>query len=911
MNGKNRNMTRVLQLWASAVLACALLPASAAAATFEDFGIESVSAALSSPAAGMHPDLSVGFVLKSEEMESLPGTDIAVGRLQDSSIELPPGLIGNPTNFPTCTTGQFAGNTFGNCPVDSQIGTIELHLSDTASGTHRITPLYNLDVPGGDGVARFGFWAVVYPVFIDVKVRTADDYGLTATAHGAPGLAAAISVTANLWGDPASPAHDPQRLTSFESNFCETACMAPGGERPSGLLPVPFISNPTACGPQRDVGFAVTSYQLPGRTFTASAPLPPITSCDAIPFHPSLQVTPTNRRAGAPTGLSVVLRVPQSNALNLPATAALRQAKVTLPEGLTISSSAADGLVACSDAQVGLGAEAASNCPASAKLGTATLVSPDLSEPLHGSIYQRTPKPGHLFRLWLVTDEMGLHLKIPGEVIANPVDGRLTATFDETPPLPVEEIDLEFKSGDRAPLKNPDACGSYSTGYELTPWSGHPPVTGRSTMTIDEGCRVAGFSPELSAGVTQPIAGSYSPLILDLKRQDREQNLSSFEVDLRAGELAKLRGVAQCLGAAAATGACPADSQIGTVDVSSGVGSQPLWIPQPGKAPTAVFLGGPYKGAPLSAVAKVPVQAGPFDLGTVVVQSAIQVDPSTAAVTVRTDPLPQILDGVPIRYRTIHVGVDRSQFAINPTNCSVATVSSRVASAEGGVAHPSDRFQIGECGALAFGPRLALRLSGPTQRGKNPRLRAVLTQPAGQANIHRVSVVLPPSEFIDNRHINDPCTRVQFGAGGGNGAQCPAGSVLGYAEAFSPLLDQPLKGPVYFRSNGGERELPDLVASLDGQIHINVVGAIDSVHRKGSEISRTRTTFANVPDAAVSKFVLTLKGGKSGLLQNSTNLCKAKGVAQVRTVGHNGRFRDFSAKLATSCGKHDGRLRRR
>lgn len=333
-----------------------LAPAAAGAATFEDFGIESVSAEQSTTAAGMHPDVSVGFVLKSEELEALPGTSISVGRLEDSSIELPPGLIGIPENIPHCSTGQFI-SVFANCPIDSQVGTMELRLSDTEEGAVRVTPLYNLEVPNHQSVARLGFWALTFPIFVDVKLRTASDYGVTATVQNAAGLAAVISAKANLWGNPPDPVHNPQRLTTFESNFCKVACMAPGEERPSGLTPVPFTSNPTACGPQREVGFDVTSYELPGRTFHAQAPLPPIEGCEAVPFQPTLDLTPTSRRAGAPTGLSAVLRIPQTNSVGLPASSALRRASVTLPEGMTLASNGADGLAACSDAEVGLGTE--------------------------------------------------------------------------------------------------------------------------------------------------------------------------------------------------------------------------------------------------------------------------------------------------------------------------------------------------------------------------------------------------------------------------------------------------------------------------------------------------------------------------------------------------------------------------
>ncbi|HET9591327.1 MAG TPA: hypothetical protein VFP17_00275, partial [Solirubrobacterales bacterium] len=485
--------------------------------------------------------------------------------------------------------------------------------------------------------------------------------------------------------------------------------------------------------------------------------------------------------------------------------------------------------------------------------------------------------------------ELGLHLKLPGEIKANKTTGQLSAEFNETPQLPVEQIDLEFKGGPQAPLKNPDSCGSYTASYRFTPWSGNPPVTGQTQpIEIDQGCGNGGFAPKLEAGVVNPVAGGYSPLVVNLKREDGEDNVSSFELSLPKGELAKLKGVPLCSDSDAATGNCTQDSQIGSVAAAVGAGSQPLWIPQPGKAPTGVFLAGPYKGAPYSVVTKVPAQAGPFDLGTVTVRGGLYVDPNTAQATVKTDPLPQILEGVPVLYRTIHVSIDRDQFALSPTNCNEQSVESAVASAHGAVAHPSDRFQVGECGALKFGPSLKLRLKGGTKRAQYPALTATLSTGRNEANIRKVSVALPHSEFLAQEHINTICTRVQFAQ-----EACPNGSIYGRARAITPLLDEPLEGPVYLRSS--DHPLPDLVIALRGQLDINLVGRIDSV-RGG-----IRATFEGIPDAPVSRFVLKMKGGKKSLLVNSTDICSGKHRATVKMGAQNGKHHDPHPPLSGGC----------
>jgi hypothetical protein len=872
------NLSRWLSLCALAAIVGISTVGTASASEFDEFGIESVSAVESTNQAGMHPDITTRFDLNKKK----PEETTSAGRVNAVAVSLPPGLVANPNLVPACSTGQFLAF---NCPIDSQVGVVNIHLDTLGSGT--TSPLYRLQSPGRDTIARFGFVKVTFPLFLDVKVRTADDYGVTAIVHGASATSTLASVETNIWGDPSNPSHNAERLTVLESLFCHTACLAPGGERPSNLASIPFTTNPAACQAQ-EVGFDITSYELPGQVFHADAPLPPTVGCESLSFQPALELTPTSRAAGAPTGLDARLRIPQTSSTTLPATSSMRAAKVVLPEGMTIAAGAAEGLQGCSKEQIHLGEEVGSECPQAAKLGSATFVSPALPEPLHGAIYQRAPEPGHLFRLWLASDDLGLHLKIPGEVQADPRSGQLTVVFDETPQLPVEEIDLELKGGPRAPLKNPDRCGAYAASYELTPWSGNTAAMGQSEFTIDEGCGAAWFSPSLSAGVEEPLAGAFSPLSIELASADGEENLAGLDLDLPEGELAKLRRVPPCPETEAASGACPPASGIGSVDVATGSGPLPLWIPQPGKEPTAVYLAGAYRGAPYSAIAKVPAQAGPFDLGTVVVRAALDVDPRTAQVSVRSDSLPQILEGVPIHYRTIHLGIERPNFALNPTDCEQMAIRSTVVSAQGATAHPKDRFQVGECGRLGFSPKLGLRLTGATKRGGFPALRATVRARHGDANIGRAVVTLPHSEFLEQGHIQTICTRVQFAAD-----TCPAGSVYGRAMAKTPLLDEPLEGPVYLRSSS--HKLPDLVADLNGQIHIVLVGRIDSV---GGGI---RARFGSVPDAPVSSVTFAMQGGKKSLLVNSTDVCTHINRVLATFTGQNGKRHLAEPPLRARC----------
>jgi hypothetical protein len=505
--------------------------------------------------------------------------------------------------------------------------------------------------------------------------------------------------------------------------------------------------------------------------------------------------------------------------------------------------------------------------------------------------------------LVVVDPDTGVVLKLPGKISTDPLTGRITTSFDDNPQLPFEYLNLQLKGGSGAALIAPTSCGIYTAHAEFTGWAQpERSVSSDSSFRIDEGCGAASqFKPGLSAGSSNPTAGAFSPFVLRVTRQDGEQNLSRIEATLPPGVLAKLAGVPLCGDAQAATGDCPAASQVGTTTVAAGAGPDPIYVPQPGKAPTAVYLAGPYNGAPYSLVVKVPAQAGPFDLGVVTVRNALYVDPTTTQVTAKSDPLPQILQGIPLAYRDVRVEINRNDFTLNPTSCEPMQVTSLLTSSVGMRATPSARFQVANCEGLAFKPSLALSFKGQTKRTGDPALAAVLKAPAGQANIAKTAVILPSSVFIDNRHINNPCTRVQFAANA-----CPAKSILGTATAYTPLLDKPLTGPVYFRSNGGERKLPDLVADLNGQIHVVLVGFIDSV-KSGKESSRVRTRFQSVPDAPVSKFELKLYGGKRGLIQSSTNICKELGKATVQMTGQNGKPNDFETAIGTSCGGKKGK----
>jgi hypothetical protein len=877
---------------AFAISTLALLGAAASPATaaeeFDKFGVESVSAGLANQQAGYHSDMTVSVKLATK-----PG-DQPYARARDIEIELPPGVIGNPQAIPRCTTEQLGDSRENSaCPFDTQVGITTVRVIQPAPGVYD-EPLYNMAPPKGtDIVARLGFIAVEWPTFVNIRVDP-NDFGLIATVEGIPSASGLSEASTTIWGVPSAHSHDLDRITPDEALH---------GTGPAGGREVtasgPYLSNPTDCTLSRRVRATARSYQLPDQPSTQEAAFPSIFGCGKLNFAPIFTSVPTNPEAAAPTGIDTELRIPQEESPSSLAVSPLKSARVSLPAGFTINPAAADGLEACSADQVGYGKNVDAGCPAAAKIGSIEADVPALEAPLHGSVYQRTPEPGHLFGFWVVADELGVHLKLPAQIEPNPLTGQLTVVFDHVsgleglPQVPVADLKLNVFGGPRAPVATPAGCGTYLTEFSFAPWSGRPAAEGKTPMEIVAGCGKGGFAPRIQAGSLSSAGGHYAPFTFTLTRQDGESSPSTIALHLPQGVLAKLAGVPLCPEADATTGACPLGSRLGSLTAASGVGGAPLWIPQPGKAPTAVYLAGSYKGAPYSVVSVVPAQAGPFDLGLVVNRAGIYVNPDTAQASVVTDPLPQFLEGVPVSYRTIHVVVDRPEFTLNPTNCRPKQTVATVTAVNGQTAEPSDGYQATRCAKLPYSPQLRLTFKGSMKRTGNPAVQATLRQKPHQANTAAATVLLPKSEFIDNSHISNPCTRVQFAA-----EACPPKSILGTVVARTPLLDKPLRGNVYFRSNGGDRELPDIVADLRGPLRVTLVGFIDSVN------GRVRTRFLSIPDAPVTSFTMKLFGGSRGLIENSRNLCLSKPRVELRLGAQNGRSSDTNPRIDLPCGKH-------
>jgi hypothetical protein len=882
---------------------------SASADEPEGARIKAFSASVNDTQAGSHPDLTIDFEVGTRVDPFIPGSCYC-NDIKTARVEFPAGFIGNPHAVAFCTPEQFVINK---CPIDSQVGIAkpQVLLTDACCAVTEWTPIYNIvPQPGQGGLLGFKGYIFDFPLYLVLSGRTRSDYGLNAETTGITRFFGLVRYQAEIWGVPASPTHDNRRYKQ-------------GGGFPQGLpsssnLPEkPYLSMPTTCaGPLKS---KLVSVAYDNGVHVAEDDWPATTGCDQIGFNPSLAAKPSTAQADAASGLDVDLKVPQKASPVTPSDSEIRAVKTTLPQGFSVNPSAADGKTSCSDVEARFGTEEEAQCPEHSKVGTLSLDSWALPEPIAGGIYLGEPKPGNRYRLIIVADGFGTHVKLPGSVHADPQTGQLTVTFDNLPQSPLTEFDMHFFGSERGLLATPERCGTYTVESEFEPWAGNLPNQFSTQFFKIESGPGGGpcpglqrpFSPGFRAVGETNGAGSHDPLSIYLTRDDGDQNLDTVTVKTPPGFTAKLKGVPYCpdptLAAIVATShtgrdelaapLCPGESQVGVSSAGAGAGSRPYY------APGKVYLAGPYKGAPLSFAVVTPAVSGPYDLGNVVNRVAVHIDPVTAQVTAVSDPLPQILEGIPLRVRSVLIDLNRKDFTLNPTSCRPFQVEGLLSGDEGGTATGETHFQTANCGALTFSPKLKTTLRGATKRIGYPALKAVLTQDVGESNIRRAVVSLPHSEFLEQAHIGTICTRVQFAADA-----CPAAAVYGRARVVTPILDHPLEGPVYLRSSS--HQLPDLVAALRGPasqpIEIELSGRIDTDKSGG-----IRTTFDAVPDAPVSRFVLEMKGGKKGLLVNSENLCRSKRFIDAKILGQNGERANQRPLLKSPCGGKSGNRARR
>ena len=926
-------------------LAALLLAASPAAASF-GFKVGEVSFTEQSgePAvqAGSHPfAMHVDFEANTRPGLNAKGEAVLLpdGDFKDLEVNLPTGLAGTPDPVEPCTEAQFLDidKSENACPDSAAVGTIEIAAATSPIGIGQepyeatgvgTVPVYNLTPPPGVA-SKIGFtFAPGLPVTIENGVNPDPPYNLQGHVTNISQAALFYGSRLTLWGVPGEESHDSARgHCAFKA--IEASCHV-------DRAALPFLTLPRSCGPMATT-FQADSWQSPG-AFTEPLVIEsaPTTGCERLGFSPQISASPTSAAAQSASGLDFGLDV-SDEGLTSPKQGAISDADIektvlTLPEGVTVNPSQAEGLKACSEAQ--LARESASSapgqgCPGASKIGVIEVQTPLLEETLHGSLYIATPyenPTGALIALYVVIRDPGLGIFIaqPVKVEPDPRTGQLISSAEDMPQLPFSRFRLHFREGARAPLITPPGCGRFTAHATLYPSSGGQPVASDSSFEISTGpgggpCPqgAAPFDPGFDAGTLNNAAGRYSPFSLRITRKDGEQDITRLSTTLPPGLVGKIAGVPYCPEAAIASAAartgphggaeerddpsCPKESEIGVTLAGAGVGSELTYVPG------ALYLAGPYHGDPLSVVSITPALAGPFDAGTVLVRFALDLDPKTAEVKLdgsASDPIPHILKGIPLEVRDLRASADRPSFTLNATSCEEERVRATVWGG-GTVLHPTpdaplergSRYQASGCAALPFSPRLSLRLRGGTARGAFPALHLLLRPRAHHANLSRLALRFPRSEFIEQGHFRTICTRVQFAAGPGHGARCPKGSVYGRAKAWTPLLSEPLTGPVFLRSSN--HNLPDAVLALHGPpslpLHFEVATRIDSAH------GGLRATATNIPDAPVSRAVVDMRGGQKGLFVNSTGLCGRRHRAAAALRGQNGAAKRLRPLLRAQC----------
>ncbi len=863
------------------------------------------------------------------------GEESPVGEVRDLEIKLPPGLVGNPNAVPQCPRAEFDEGELGEganpvgkaCPPSSRIG-FDYSLLGGDTGLLRF-PVYNLVPPAGMA-AQFGFTLNGISTFLDARVRSGGNYGITVHVNNITQRKILFNTT-TIWGAPAEPG-----LDGIRGNPDNRACT----EGPKGgcvfLGPnLPFLTLPTSCGtPPVFSEEMIGSWTEPGARSNLEFPMHNqsdtpigIEGCERlVHFNPTASIAPDTTAADSPAGLGAEVQVPQGVNPEALSTAGLENTTVTLPEGVAINPGQATGLVACQPSQENIGGPEAEDesedgppsCPAASKVGTDEISTPLLRDKLVGDVYILQQNPPHL-QLLVVASGDGVNLKLIGEVNLDPATGRITTTFKKTPDFPFTVFKLAFSGGAQAALATPTQCGTYESDAEFTPWS-TPFVENalspsRFEITSGPGGSACAnplpFTPTMTAGSTTDQAGGYTDFSLLLQRGDGQQRISSLQFKTPAGLLGMISHVPLCQEPQAAEGTCSQASEIGHTVTTAGPGPFPFQVPQAGAPPAPIYLTGPYEGAPYGLSIVVPVIAGPFNLGIVKVRAKIEVDPHTSQLTITTGALPAILDGIPTDLRAIDAVIDRPDFMFNPTNCSSAAFTGTATSTEGTRAGLESHFQVGSCQSLAFKPDFKVSTAGKTSKKYGASLTAKIVYPttppganqaSSQANIASVKVDLPKQLPSRLTTLQKACTAAVFEA---NPANCPAASVVGRATAVTPVLPVPLTGPAYFVSHGGEA-FPSLIVVLQGDgVTVDLVGTTFI-----SKAGITSSTFKSVPDVPISSFELTLPEGPFSALTSNLpakdhySFCGQKLAMPTAFTAQNGAVINQSTPISVaSCPK--------
>lgn len=783
---------------------------------------------------------------------------------RDLVFEFAPGLSGSPIATPTCPRPVYE---FEDCPPETQVGRFSALFN---GGENFRQPIFNI-TPAPDQLGAIAF-KPFWETELVMSVRP-DDFGLTIATYDMPQLPF-NNGHVELWGIPAD----------------KNGAVPPAGEP---FKRAAFLTMPTKCGPL-DFTLRTREWAAGAQWVSETVESEPFTDCATLPFEPSLGLQLTSSKPDSPTGARIDLNLAEHNGPDERVSASLKDVRIDLPPGLTVSPAGVEGRETCSDEQFGLGRETPVTCPFRSRVGSVVVSTTQLASNLEGSIYMGRERPGERFRLFVAAAAPGIQYKAVAQLTADPQTGQLSTALNDLPQFSIGQISLQFEGGPRALLATPLTCGPATARARFVPYSGGPAVESSASVDIGRPCVSApSFSPGLIAGSTDTRAARSTAFALTLSRGEGEQLPGKFTTTLPPGLSANMTAVTLCGAAAAAAGTCSEASRIGTAVGEVGSG------PNPAKVPGAVYVTGPYKGAPFGLGIVFRAAIGPFDLGTLNVRATLGIDPHTGQVTIE-HLLPAVFEGVPLRFRTIGIDLTRPGFLVNPTSCEPKQLTSTITAVDGRPAPVADPFRVAGCGALRFRPKVAVSLDRRGRRAGNPELSFAVRVPKGQANLRRLSVAFPRSLKFHNAGLTEICAR-----GAAVEGRCRARSRVGTAVAISPLLGEPLRGPVYVvqPTDGG---FPDLWSNVEG-MGVKLRLKSESSGKNGNLV----TEMVDLPDLPLSSFRMRVNGGRGGsaLFSIGKGFCRGRGAlaSPVELESQSGAIRATKVRMKAGCPRPQAR----
>jgi hypothetical protein len=814
-----------------------------------------------------HPAWGItGFELNSREV--LLGQREPEGALKRVRVDVPPGLAADPQTLPACSDEDFNKNA---CPVNTEAGTTELVAFDGLNDLTVTGKVFNL-APRPNLPLLFGIDIGIEPlvnvhIFLEGHVAWYDDYHEYFELNNLPREGELLGVKVPL--------------AVLKSKLFFNGHAGHGN----------FLTLPSVCSSSTTSHLEVESYEGAISSTPTETPVG-VGGCNNVPFKPSAEVKAETTSSDQPDGATTVVKAPQNEAETDTNTADIKDAHVTLPEGMTLNPSAAHGLEACTESEIAIGKRTPVSCPAASKVGSVTIETDLPPKSLTGSVYLGSPTGGPIsgppYSIYLDAESpYDVSVRLKGLVNSNPSTGRLEASFTENPPLPFSELSLSLNGGARAPLANPLVCGKTSVDSLFTPYTGLGPSLSSTPFTTTGCASPLPFAPAQSTQSSSANAGAYTSYTFNLSRPDGQQYLAQLKTVLPPGLVGAIPSVPLCKEPLAQQGKCATSSKIGTATVNVGAG------PEPYPFSGSVYLTGPYGGSPYGLSIPVAAVAGPFNLGTVVTRVGLNVDSHSGQV-IATSALPTIVGGVPLRLKNLSVAINRPKFLFNPSNCGALNTTSLLTSTLSATKEASSPFQVKNCTALPFKPSFkAITKAIGTKLGGDS-LQVNLLQGAHEANLRSVVASLPlqlPSRLST---LQKACPEATFAAAP---ASCPSGSKVGSATVSTPVLPAKLNGPAYLVSHGGAA-FPDLDVILEGNgVRVILVG------NTNIKAGITTSTFASIPDVPVSSFSLDLPTGPNSVLTSYGNLCLHPLLMGTTLTAQSGTVIKQNTRIAVSgCG---------